>query len=82
VADAVWKAIVRNRGDVDVVPIQLKARLKMMAVAPGMFATIARSTGATRPNDELGNASGTNARLATIMSRAENVSVPSPASSR
>jgi short-subunit dehydrogenase len=54
VADAVWSAIVRNRGDVDVVPIQLKASLKMMAVAPGLFATVARSMGATQPNDELG----------------------------
>jgi hypothetical protein len=54
VADAVWSAIVRNRGDVDVVPVQLKASLKMMAVAPGLFATVARSMGATKPNDELG----------------------------
>jgi uncharacterized protein len=54
VADAVWSAIVRNRGDVDVVPIQLKASLKMMAVAPGLFATTARAMGATKPNDELG----------------------------
>jgi len=54
VADAVWKAIAKNRAEIDVVPIQLKASLKVMAVAPGLFATIARSTGGTRPNDELG----------------------------
>jgi short-subunit dehydrogenase len=54
VADAVWGAIVKNRGDVDVVPVQLKAALKMMAVAPAFFATTARAMGATRPNDELG----------------------------
>jgi hypothetical protein len=54
VAEAVWNGIVKNRGDIDVVPIQLKASLKMLAVAPGLFATIARSTGATRPNDEMG----------------------------
>ena len=54
VADAVWRAIVRNRGDVDVVPIQLKASMKMMAVAPGLFAITARAMGATRSNDELG----------------------------
>ena len=54
VADAVWKAIVKNWADVDVAPIQLKASLKVMAVAPGLFATVARSAGATRPNEELG----------------------------
>jgi short-subunit dehydrogenase len=54
VAGAVWSGIVKNRGDVDVVPLQLKASLKMMAVAPGLFATVARSMGATKPNDELG----------------------------
>jgi hypothetical protein len=54
VAEAVLGAIVKNRGDVDVVPIQLKASLKMMAVAPGLFATTARAMGATKPNEELG----------------------------
>lgn len=54
VADAVWSAIVRNRGDVDVVPVQLKASLKFVAVAPGLAATIARSMGATKVSDELG----------------------------
>jgi short-subunit dehydrogenase len=54
VADAVWQAIARNRAEIDVVPIQLKASLKVMAVAPGLFAAIARSTGGTKPNDELG----------------------------
>jgi hypothetical protein len=28
--------------------------LKFMAVAPGLFGTIARSTGATRADDEIG----------------------------
>ena len=54
VADAVWKAIEKNRAEVDVMPIQLRASLKIMAVAPGLFASIARSTGGTKPNDELG----------------------------
>jgi short-subunit dehydrogenase len=54
VAEAVWSAIVRNRGEVDVVPIQLKASMKMMAVAPGLFAATARAMGATKPNDEMG----------------------------
>ncbi len=54
VADAVWIAIVKNRGEIDVMPIQLKASLKIMGVAPGLFASIARSTGGTQANEELG----------------------------
>lgn len=54
VADAVWSAIIKNRGDVDVVPVQLKASLKFAAVAPGLAATFARSMGATKLSDELG----------------------------
>jgi short-subunit dehydrogenase len=54
VADAVWAAIIKNRGDVDVVPVQLKASLKVMAIAPGLFATVGRAMGATKPNDEIG----------------------------
>jgi uncharacterized protein len=54
VAGAVWSAITKNRAEVDVMPIQLKASLKVMAVAPGLFASIARSMGGTKPNDELG----------------------------
>jgi hypothetical protein len=50
----VWSAIVRNRGDVDVGPVQLKASLKMMAIAPGLFATVGRAMGSTKPNDEIG----------------------------
>jgi uncharacterized protein len=53
VADAVWRAITRNKGDVDVVPIQLKATLKLQALTPGLFTATARMTGATRPNDRL-----------------------------
>ena len=54
VADAVWTAIVKNRGEIDVMPVQLKASLKIMGVAPGLFASIARSTGGTKSNDEMG----------------------------
>jgi short-subunit dehydrogenase len=54
VAEAVWSAIVRNRGDVDVVPAQLKASLKFVAVAPGLAARIARSMGAAEVSDEVG----------------------------
>ena len=53
VADAVWNAIARNRAEIDVVPIQLKATLKLQALTPGLFATTARLMGATRPNEAL-----------------------------
>jgi short-subunit dehydrogenase len=54
VADAVWYAITRNRAEIDVAPLQLKASLKFQALAPGLFATIARMAGATKPSEEVG----------------------------
>ena len=53
VADAVWKAITRNRREIDVVPIQLRTVLKLQALTPGVFATTARWMGATRSNEDL-----------------------------
>jgi hypothetical protein len=53
VADAVWKAIKKNRQEIDVVPIQLRTVLKVQALTPGLFATTARWMGATRPNEHL-----------------------------
>jgi hypothetical protein len=47
----VWKAIAKNRAEVDVMPIQLRASIKIMAVVPGLFASVARTTGATKPNE-------------------------------
>lgn len=52
VADAVWRAIARNRGEIDVAPFQLKVGLKLMALAPGFFMSMARST-VTVPIDEM-----------------------------
>ena len=52
VAEAVRRAIVENRGEIDVMPLQLKASLKVQALAPRVFSAVARSRGATRPNDE------------------------------
>lgn len=54
VADAVWYAITRNRAEIDVVPLHLRASLKVQALAPGLFATVARATGASKPSEELG----------------------------
>ena len=67
VAEAVWKAIVKNRADIDVIPIQLRASLKIMALALGCSPLLPAPPAGPGP---------------TIMSRAEKVSVPSPASSR
>ena len=55
VAGAVWSAITKNRGEIDVVPFQLRASLKVMGLAPGLFATVARATGASKQGDELGD---------------------------
>jgi len=52
VAEAVRTAIVHNRGEIDVMPLQLRASLKVQALAPGLFTAVARSRGATKPNDE------------------------------
>ncbi|HSP08136.1 MAG TPA: SDR family NAD(P)-dependent oxidoreductase [Candidatus Dormibacteraeota bacterium] len=53
VAEAVWSAITKNRGEVDVVPFQVRAGVVAQALAPGLFTSIARSTGATRAIDDL-----------------------------
>ncbi len=52
VAEAVRTAIVHNRGEIDVMPLQLRASLKVQALAPGLFTAVARSRGVTKPNDE------------------------------
>ena len=52
VAEAVWSAITKNRAQVDVMGIQLRASLKVLAVAPGLFARVARATGATKTNEQ------------------------------
>jgi short-subunit dehydrogenase len=54
VAEAVWSAITKNRGQVDVVPLPVRAGIKVLAIAPGLFTTVARMTGASRANDEIG----------------------------
>jgi uncharacterized protein len=53
VADAVWYAITRNRAEIDVMPFQLRASLKVQALAPGLFAAAARAMGATKPSEEI-----------------------------
>ena len=53
VADAVFTAITRNRAEIDVMPLQLKGSLKVQALTPGLFRTVGRATGATKPNEAL-----------------------------
>jgi len=53
VADAVWYAITRNRAEIDVMPVQLRAGLKVQALAPGLFAAVARATGASKQGEDL-----------------------------
>ncbi len=54
VADAVWYAITRNRAESDVMPLQLRAGLKVQALAPGLFSAVARATGASKFSEEQG----------------------------
>jgi short-subunit dehydrogenase len=54
VADAVFKAITKNVAEIDVMPFHVKASLKVMVLAPRLAASVARSTGATRADDRLG----------------------------
>ncbi len=53
VAEAVFRAITRNKAEIDVVRLPLRASLKVLAVAPGLFMAVARSSGANRGGDEL-----------------------------
>lgn len=53
VAGAVLTAVTKNRAEIDVMPIQLRGSLKIQALAPRLFTSVARATGATKPNDAL-----------------------------
>lgn len=53
VAEAVFRVITRNKAEIDVVRLPLRASLKVLAVAPNLFMAVARSTGANSENDKL-----------------------------
>lgn len=53
VADAVFTAITRNRGEVDVVGLPLRASLVVQSIAPALFAAVARRSGASGDYDKL-----------------------------
>jgi short-subunit dehydrogenase len=54
VAEAVYTAITKNRAEIDVMHLPLRAGLKVMGLAPGLFMAVARSSGAGRQADDAG----------------------------
>ena len=54
VAEAVFTAITKNKAEIDVVRLPLRASLKVLAVAPSLFMAVARSSGATADADQAG----------------------------
>jgi short-subunit dehydrogenase len=55
VAEAVHTAITKNKAEIDVMRLPLRASLKVMALAPGLFMAVARSSGANRQADVAGD---------------------------
>ena len=55
VAEAVYRAITKNKAEIDVMRLPLRAGLKVMGVAPGLFMAVARSGGAGRQADDAGD---------------------------
>lgn len=53
VADAVIRAIERNKGEVDVAPIGMRAGTKLASVAPELAARVARATGGGKVSADL-----------------------------
>jgi len=54
VAEAVVRAIERNRGEVDVAPVPMRLGARFAGVAPEISATVQRATGADRVGDQFG----------------------------
>jgi hypothetical protein len=55
VAEAVVRAIERNRGEVDVAPVPMRLGALFAGVAPGIAAVVARATGGERVGDQFGD---------------------------
>ncbi len=55
VAEAVHTAITKNKAEIDVMRLPLRAGLKVMGVAPNLFMAVARSSGAGRQADDAGD---------------------------
>jgi short-subunit dehydrogenase len=54
VADAVVRAIERNRGEIDVAPVRMRVGVAVAGVAPEVAATVIRATGGAKVGDRLG----------------------------
>jgi short-subunit dehydrogenase len=55
VAEAVHTAITKNKAEIDVMRLPMRAGLKVMGVAPGLFMAVVRSSGANRQADVAGD---------------------------
>jgi short-subunit dehydrogenase len=55
VAEAVVRAIERNRGEVDVAPVPMRLGAMIAGVAPGVAAAVTRATGGERVGDQFGD---------------------------
>ncbi|MEA2289659.1 MAG: hypothetical protein QOD55_1656 [Solirubrobacteraceae bacterium] len=55
VADAVVRAIERNRGEIDVAPVPMRLGALIAGLAPGVAATFTRITGGERIGDQFGD---------------------------
>jgi short-subunit dehydrogenase len=55
VADAVARAIERNRGEIDVAPLPMRLGALVAGVAPEVAATFTRASGGTRVADDIGS---------------------------
>jgi short-subunit dehydrogenase len=54
VANAVYSAITKNKAEIDVMSLLLRANLKVQGLTPNFFATVSRTLGATREIGKLG----------------------------
>src|SRR3954466_5025940 len=54
VAEAVVRAIERNRGEVDVGPVPMRLGARFAGIAPEISAMVQRATGADRVGDQFG----------------------------
>jgi short-subunit dehydrogenase len=55
VAEAVVRAVERNRGEVDVAPVPMRLGAMFAGVAPGVAAAVTRATGGERVGDQFGD---------------------------
>ena len=54
VADAVVRAIERNRGEIDVAPVGMRVGTAIASVAPEVAATVIRASGGAKVGDRIG----------------------------